>query len=40
MVDLLVPSQRLVDQFYRAVEAVSENEEGLIGVHYTHGLNR
>ena len=36
----VVPGQRFVDQFYRAVEAASEDTEGLIGVHCTHGLNR
>ena len=36
----VIPDQELVDQFYRAVEAASKDEEGLIGVHCTHGLNR
>ena len=36
----VIPGQELVDQFYRAVEAASKDEEGLIGVHCTHGLNR
>ena len=46
----VVPSSRVVEQFYRAVEEVLGEEGGggggreeggaLVGVHCTHGLNR
>ena len=38
----VVPTRRIVDQFYSAVAAArgAGDAEGLIGVHCTHGLNR